>query len=90
MYQLSPKQLDEQSSVKIERWLDMNSKECLDMDSDPNFTKKCYRIGTESGMLDVDNRGRIWGKGKDGGYFPFHFEYGKLLYGYRVARLAAN
>jgi hypothetical protein len=86
----TPTQLDQQSKVKVDKWLDLDSEECKDKDPDMPFTKKCLRIGAEDKFLLVDSLGRIWGKGDGGRYYPFHFEYGKKIYGYRLATTAAN
>jgi hypothetical protein len=88
--ELTPAQLDTQSHVQVHKWLDMNSEECKDKDNNPAFTKKCLRIGMEEGFLFTDLQGRIWGKGDDGSFYPFHFEYCKKLYGFRLAAKAAN
>lgn len=88
---MTPKELDAQSSIKIDRWVDLESEECKEMDDTYTFTKKCIRIGFEDGWMLVDSLGRIWGKGSGSTiYFPFHFEFGKKLIGYRLSKQAAN
>lgn len=88
----SPQKLDEQATVKIERWIDVGSEEWKEMDDNPSFTKKCIRLGLheQPAFLFTDALGRIWGKGENGTYYPFHLEHGKKLYGLRIAVLAAN
>ncbi len=86
-------ELDAQSPVKIDRWIDVDSEECKDMDETPDFTRKIMRIGFEDGWLFTDLQGRIWGHAKNeenGPFFPFHFEWGSQLIGYRISKRAAN
>jgi hypothetical protein len=87
---MSPQELDAQSSTKVERWIDVHSQECRDMDDTREFTLKCLKIGFEDGYMFTDSLGRIWCKGQDGRMHPFHFEYGKKLIGYRLPKTAAN
>ena len=88
---MTPQEFDAQSPVKIDKWLDIESSDAKDMDSDRDLTKKMIRIGFEDGWMVTDSLGRIWGKSESKGtYFPFHFEYGKQLIGYRIAAKAAN
>ena len=87
---MSPEELDKQSPVKIDKWLDIDSEECRDKDPDIALTKKWLRIGAEDGFLMVDSLGRIWGRGEKGYFFPYHFDYGKKNYGFRLAVTASN
>jgi hypothetical protein len=88
---LTPKQLDKQSKVKIDRWIEVGSEEWRMMDDNTDFTNKCIRLGFQKPpFLFTDSMGRIWGKGSQEGYYPFHFEYGKQLIGYRMSKKAAN
>jgi len=88
---MSPVELDRQSSVKIDRWIEIDSEEWRNMDDNPDFTKKILKLGMkEPAFIFSDSRGRLWGKGKDGSFYPFHFEYGSLRIGYRISRMAAN
>lgn len=88
---LSSKFLDEQSLVKIDRWVDIDSDECKVMDDDHDFTKKVQRMGFQDPpFLFTDSDGRIWGKGEGDRFYPFHFEYGKKLIGYRISKKASN
>ncbi len=89
MTNLTPEQLDQQCKVHIHKWLDMDSEDYKLRDDNIAFSKKCLRIGFEDGFLFVDKLGRVWGIGNDG-FYPFHFEYGNKLYGYRIAKKAAN
>lgn len=88
---LTPAEFDKQSPVKIDRWIDIDSSEAKELDEDRVLTKKMVRIGFEDGWMHLDSLGRIWGKGntKDT-YFPFHFENGKELIGYRMTKKAVN
>ncbi len=88
---LTPKELDAQSPIKVERWVDIDSEECALMDNTPEFTKQILKLGFQSpAFLFLDSDGRIFGDSKDGKYYPFHFEYGKQLIGYRICKKAAN
>ena len=85
----SPRDLDRQSPITITKWLDLHSDECKDMDPDHDLTIKWFKM-LQGDVLSVDSDGRIWGKGSSGNYYPYHFDYGKQQYGYRIAKLAAN
>jgi len=87
---LTAKQLDAQSPIPLDGWLDMNSEECKDKDNNQAFTRKCLRIGMEEGFMHTDSLGRIWCLNNEDVYCPFHFSYGKKLYGFRLAAKAAN
>ena len=57
----------------------------------PALTKKWLKLGfQEPAYLFTDTLGRVWGKGENGKYYPFHFKSGKSLIGYRVSIRAAN
>ena len=87
----SPQELDAQSPIKINRWVDIDSEEFYELDEDPGLTKKFLRLGfQEPAFFFTDTLGRIWGKGENGKYYPYHFNRGKTLYGYRMAKKAAN
>ena len=86
---LSPKELDQQCRIKISRWVDIFSQECREMDNDHQLTIKWFKL-LQGDTLLTDRDGRVWGKGKDNYWYPFHFEYGKSLIGYRVSARAAN
>jgi len=96
---LSPAQLDLQSPVKIDYWVDINSKEWKDLEEvyvdEALSIKKVLKIGFEEpAFLFTDTLGRIWGKKESGQYYPLHFEAGwgteKKLVGYRLAVKASN
>lgn len=87
---LTPAQLDAQSPIPLDGWLDMNSEECKSKDDNIAFTKKCFHIGLEDGFIFFDSLGRIWIDCGTDGYAPFHFEWKHKLYGFRVAKQAAN
>ncbi len=87
----TPQELDAQCPVTIERWIEIDSEEWKEMDDTPSFTKKCLRLGFEEpAFLFTDTLGRVWGKGENGKYYPFHFNKGKRLFGYRLSKRAAN
>lgn len=88
---MTPKELDFQSEVKINRWIDIDSEECKLLDDNIEFTKKVLKIGFgKEPFFILDKEGRIWGKSDNGKYYPFHFEYGKQLIGYRISKKASN
>lgn len=87
---LTTEQLDKQSSIYLDGWLDLDSQEYKNKDDNPAFTRKCLRIGMEDGFMFTDSLGRVWGKGNNGTYYPFHFDYGRKKYGFRIAKQASN
>lgn len=87
----SPKELDAQSKIKLDGWVDLDSERWREVDDDPGLTKKFIRLGfKEPAFFFTDSDGRIWGKGEDGLYYPYHLEYGKKKYGIRINAKAAN
>lgn len=87
---LTPEELDLQSSVVLDDWVDIDSERWKDTDDNPMFTKKILRMGMGD-FLFVDTLGRVWGKSKEENkFYPFHYEYGKKKYGYRIPGKAAN
>ena len=87
----SPKELDAQSAIKIDRWIAIDSEEWKELDDNPALTKKFLRLGfQEPAYLFTDTLGRVWGRGENGKYYPFHFNKGKTLIGYRLPQKAAN
>ena len=88
---MSPKELDMQSPVVIDKWIDINSDQARMLDDDLDLSKKMMRIGLEANMMFFDNDGRMWGRDeKKSICYPFHFESGKKLIGYRSCKKAAN
>lgn len=88
---LKPTQLDEQSSVKIDEWLDIDSDKCKSVDDNRPLTKKWLSMLMEDNTLQLDSLGRVWGRSEDTGkWFPYHLESGGKLYGIRVAKKADN
>ena len=88
--QITPADLDKQSPIKIDKWLDIDSEECKEKDPDRALSKKWMKICMEDGFLFTDSLGRVWGRGETGVCFPYHFNVGKRLYGFRVSAKAAN
>lgn len=86
---LSPSELDKQSPISISRWIDIESQEAKDMDPDIKLTKKWFKLLSSSNDLVADSNGRIWGKGENS-WYPYHFNIGKVNYGYRLSRIASN
>jgi len=92
---LSPDELKAQCPVKINRWIDLDSEDARMLDPDRGLTKKFLKIGMEGGLLFIAKNGEVWGKGRDGVYFPFHFELEQegrksKLIGYRICKKASN
>lgn len=87
---LTPKQLDAQSVIVLDGWVDMDSERWKEVDDSPAFTKRCMKIGLESNYLVIDTSGRLWGMGENKLYYPFLLEYGKKKYGIRLPKKAAN
>jgi hypothetical protein len=89
---LTPYQLDLQSKIKIDKWLDVDSDEVRSMDDNHSLTKLILRrlYEEQPAYLFTDTLGRLWGKGEDSIYYPFHFNYGNKLIGYRLIKKAAN
>ena len=86
-----PKELDAQSKIKIDRWIDVDSEESRELDDDPALTKKLIRIGFQKPeYFFTDSLGRIFGKGEYGLYYPFHFTHNGKCIGYRLSKRAAN
>jgi hypothetical protein len=85
----SPQELDRQCKISIDRWVDIYSEDCKLMDSDHQLTVKWFKMFLNDALF-VDTKGRIFGKGKDGSWYPYHFEYGKQLIGYKLSAMAAN
>lgn len=87
----SPAALDAQSKIKVHRWIELGSEEWRMLDETPEFTKRIVHLGfQEPAYLFTDLNGRIWGKGEDGYYYPFHFNKGTTIIGYRISKRAAN
>lgn len=87
---LSPQQLDEQSPIQLDGWVELGSERWREVDDNPALTKKWIKM-LMGDALSTDSLGRIWGKGKRANsYYPFHLEYGKKKYGIRISKHAAN
>lgn len=87
----SPKELDAQSLIQLDGWVELDSEGWRDMDEDPSLTKKLLKIGfQEPAYLFLDLSGRVWGRGENGYWYPYHIEYGKKKYGIRISKKAAN
>jgi hypothetical protein len=87
----SPAELDTQTKIKVNRWIEVGSEEWRMLDETPEFTKKIIALGfKEPAYLFTDANGRIWGKGEDGFFYPFHFKQGSTVIGYRLTKRAVN
>jgi hypothetical protein len=88
---MSPKELDAQSVVHIDEWIEMGSERCKELDQEPHLTKYMMRAGfQEPAFLFADNLGRIWGKGNTHKFYPFHITVGEKHYGFRMSVKAVN
>jgi len=87
---LNPQELDSQSVIKIDRWIDIESEECKNLDENYSLSKKWMKMLMESNYLKSDSLGRLWCHSENGNFFPYHFEVGTKLYGFRLSKVAAN
>jgi hypothetical protein len=85
----SPKELDDQATTKIDKWLDMYSEDVKLMDDNHELTLKWFKMFFGNELFN-DSMGRLWFRTEGGLFNPYHFVYGKSFYGYRVAKLASN
>lgn len=86
---LSPIELDKQSDVTIDEWVDLDSSRWRDTDEDCSFTKKTINMLLGEDLF-TDSLGRLWIQSSGGKYYPFHYEYGKKKLGVRIAKKASN
>lgn len=88
----SPQLLDAQCQIQLDGWVDLDSERWREVDNDPNITKKFLKtlMNENPPYLFTDALGRVWGKGSNGVFYPFHIEYGKKKYGIRIPKRAAN
>lgn len=87
----SPKELDAQSKIQIFKWIEFESEECKGIDDNYALTKKMIKLGfQEPAYFFTDSLGRIFGRGIDNYFYPFHFEYKGKLIGYRLSKKAVN
>lgn len=88
---MSPQEFDEQSVIPIDRWIELDGDECRKLDDNLKLTKQYIKVGLEAKVISYDSLGRIWlWSEKNKIYYPMHFEYKKLLIGYKVSKKAAN
>ncbi len=87
---ISHEELVKQSPVKVDSWVDIGSEDHKDKDDDVALTKRILKIGMEDKFLFTDAMGCLWGRDEQGLFCPYHFEYGKKLIGFRLAKTAAN
>jgi hypothetical protein len=88
---LKPEQLDTQSPVKIDEWLDIDTDKCKGVDDNRPLTKKWLNMLLEDNTLQLDSLGRVWDRSEDTGkWYPYHLESQGKLYGIKVMKKAAN
>jgi hypothetical protein len=87
---LSPKELDLQCKVSIDRWVDLNSEEAKRLDPKHKETLHWFKVCQGPGGLMLDNLGRIFGKGAEGRYYPYHINVDGKLIGFRISAKALN
>jgi hypothetical protein len=85
----SPKELDAQSKIRIDEWVDVESERCKEIDDDYALTKRIVKMLYPE-YLFTDTLGRLWGRGEDNLFYPYHFTYGKKQIGFRLSNKAAN
>lgn len=86
----SPKELDAQSSVHIDEWVDVGSDKFREIVGDLGVFKYFIRWGFhDPPFLFTDSMGRVWGHFNNR-WFPFHDVVRGRAYGYRYATKAAN
>jgi hypothetical protein len=87
----SPQELDRQAKIIVDEWLEVESDLCRQMDDNYLLTKKIIKLGfQEPAYLFADSNGRLWGRGEDDHYYPFHFIVEDKVIGYRLSKKAAN
>lgn len=87
----TPEELDKQSEIQLDGWVEVGSERWREVDDDPALTKRWLRMGfMEPPFFFTDSLGRVWGKGENGKWYPFHTEYGKKKYGFRISTKATN
>jgi hypothetical protein len=87
----TPRELDAQSLIQLDGWVDVDSERWREIDDDPALTKKWLKLGLqEPAYFFLDTEGRVWGRGENGYWYPYHIDYGKKKYGLRIAKKAAN
>lgn len=88
---LTPLQLDQQSTIHIAEWVDLYSKRAKQVDDNPELTIKWLGWAIDAGFIYVDAHGRLWSHSQDGvGFLPFHLEYQGNLIGLRLVQKAKN
>lgn len=80
---MTPSEFENQSPIKINKWIDIGSEEHRMLDPDYKLAISWFKMLTKSGDLVTDSLGRIWGKSKNNNWYPYHFNIGKINYGYR-------
>lgn len=87
----SPKELDRNSPVKIDEWVELGSERHYEVDDNPALTKKWFlMLSKEPVYIHLDNLGRCFCFNAEGQWTPYHCERGNRKYGIRVSKKAAN
>lgn len=82
--------LENQSPVKIDRWIDIQSPEANEFAPEMNkLIIKLLEHPKEGDKIFTDNLGRIWGEGEVG-YYPLHDTFCGENIGYRFVKKAVN
>lgn len=82
--------LDEQSTVRVDEWLEIGSKEFYRMVGDTTIFDYFIKIGfRDPPFLFRDELSRVWAK-SSGRWFPLNDEFGGKTYGYKYASAAKN
>jgi hypothetical protein len=85
-----PAELDQQSPIRLDGWVELGSERWREVDDNHHLTKNWVKM-LMGETLFPDSLGRLWGRSKDQTmYYPLHVEYGKKKYGIRMSTKAAN
>lgn len=87
---MTPQQLDNQSPVKIDEWVVVDSPRFRQLDTTPAFTHKVIKLGFEDKWMYADSSGRLFCRFENQPHTPFHFDVDGKLYGYVMPEKAAN
>jgi hypothetical protein len=87
--ELTPTQLDQQSTTEIKRWVALDSAEWKALDPNPNITREAIRVSNEAELSFVDAFGRVWISWEEL-IQPLHFVRDNENYGVRIVKEASN
>lgn len=90
--EMSPKDLDAQSVIQVDEWVDLGSQKHRDTDEWYVLSTSLLEKSSENGFLKIDSLGRLWVHGIDQEFLPYHYDSkaGNQFLGLRIATAAAN